>query len=158
MNKFFLIFIAAVCFTGCAEVDTVPLTSTYRATDYIEYAKSGTGVVTGQAFMRQRGGAVVTCAGEVVMLVPNAGVFAEMNKIYESGKKPVKSKEYLNPAFYKNTKCDAQGNFEFNNVPAGQWIIQTEVRWDAGNFPMGGYLSDKIYLYDGEKVNRVLSK
>jgi hypothetical protein len=159
MNKqFFIILITSIFLSGCAEIEEVPVVTTYKPIDYIEYMKAGTGEITGQAFMRQKGGVVVTCAGQVVMLVPNEGIFVEIDKIYESGKKPIKPKVDLNSDAVKKTKCDAQGNFMFNHVPAGQWIIQTEVRWEAGNFPQGGYLSEKIYLYAGEKVNRILSK
>ena len=31
----------------------------------------------------------------------------------------------------RQTKCDAQGNFEFYNIPAGHWILKTDVEWSV---------------------------
>lgn len=83
--------------------------------------------VTGQAFLTQKGGGVVTCAGQAVLMYPDTEYFED---IYDD----VPSLDALpseEAAFYKTSQCDAQGNFEFHKVPAGKWVIRTIVRWDV---------------------------
>ncbi|SMG65208.1 hypothetical protein BMETH_315_0 [methanotrophic bacterial endosymbiont of Bathymodiolus sp.] len=46
----------------------------------------------------------------------------------------------------KQTKCDAQGNFEFYNVPEGEWIIKTTVEW--GIFWVEGVYTPPIIVGD----------
>ncbi|MCF7971812.1 MAG: hypothetical protein K9L22_11700 [Methylococcaceae bacterium] len=96
--------------------------------NYISYLKKGLNKVTGQAFLRQKGGDIVTCAGEIVTLHPNTDYF---NYVYSISEHYIKHKQFENEAsLVKQTKCDAQGDFEFYNVPEGEWVIKTTVQWE----------------------------
>src|SRR5208337_5281057 len=54
--------------------------------EYIPYTKLGGAAIIGQAFMRQKGGGVVTCAGSPVLLVPDTPYIEEMFSILSSGR------------------------------------------------------------------------
>ncbi len=159
MGKIVSMTLLAASLAGCSEVATVPLKTQWKESDYAAYTKVGTGAVTGEAFMRQRGGAVVTCAGSEVLLVPDEGIFSEIVQINESGKKVAPLKEKINTTAIKATKCDAQGKFSFQQIPAGMWIIQTNVKWETpGHVAQGSFLSRRFRLMYGEKTEIILSK
>lgn len=42
------------------------------------------------------------------------------------------------------TMCDAQGNFEFNNIKKGNYAIATRVEWKVGDEKQGGVVGDFI--------------
>lgn len=118
--------------------------------------------VTGQAFLTQKGGGVVTCAGNRVEMYPDSEYFADIFDGTDRGLLPDNKLSGEEQAFLKSSQCDAQGNFEFHNVPAGKWIITAEVRWDVsfvrnnGFFyytatsPQGGYMSKSVDVKYGE--------
>lgn len=111
--------------------------------------------VTGQAFLRQKGGGVVTCAGEYVVMYPNTEYF----KNRRNGMKEVEySKEVSTMEHF--TQCDAEGNFEFDNIESGSWVIETAVRWEVakighvGVYPVyvpGVYSFGYYYKYNDEQ-------
>ena len=129
---------------ACVTSET--LTYVYSATAMEPYARSGTAVVKGQAFLKKRGGHVVVRAGEPVLLMPNVGVFAEAHRkrkqgIYvrvdesESGR--VTDAGLADPVAGKAIRsviCDAQGNFEFTGLPAGEWLLYTRVLWEDDEY------------------------
>ena len=94
----------------------------------------GASTVTGQAFLRQRGGGVVTCAGNTVIMYPN--------NIYFLAKRNGAPEVEINAessSMEKSTQCDATGNFEFNNIQNGGWVIETTVGWDVPEINRVGY-------------------
>jgi hypothetical protein len=102
---------------------------TFNKNDYISYLKQGSNKVTGQAFLRQKGGGIVTCAGEEVTLYPNTDYF---NNMYGIRGDYIEHKQLENEnSLVRQTKCDAQGNFEFYNIPAGNWALKTDVEWSV---------------------------
>jgi hypothetical protein len=147
----------------------------FNGQEHSVYLKVGSNTVTGQAFLRQNGGGVVTCAGQSVMMLPDTLYFnqsnSDANQECESDEPGEKVAIKTAQSLYKTSQCDAQGNFEFNKVPAGNWIIRTSVDWnvysvEAIRFPnrniyypvtnkQGGNLEKKITVQDGE-VNKII--
>ena len=141
--------------------------SLFKITDY----QLGSNTVRGQAFLKQKGGGVVTCAGELVHLKPN---YPKPN----TDKYDEELLDYLitpeERSLYKETQCDAQGNFEFHKVPSGKWVIQVNVSWDvfsvesvplpSGNFyytaddRQGGTLTKEIIVLEGEENKFIISQ
>ncbi|WP_143735975.1 hypothetical protein [Methyloprofundus sedimenti] len=94
----------------------------------------GSNTVTGQAFLRQRGGGVVTCAGNTVIMYPN--------NLYFLAKRNGSPEVEINDEssfMEKSTQCDATGNFEFSNIQNGEWVIETTVGWDVPEIIRIGY-------------------
>jgi hypothetical protein len=87
--------------------------------------------VTGQAFLTQRGGGVVTCAGKTVIMRPDNQYFNEKFQDIDRGMMPEHRFSKDEEALIRTTRCDAQGNFEFYKIPSGQWMISTNVSWDV---------------------------
>lgn len=115
--------------------------------DYSEhepYAKLGANGISGQAFLRQQGDRVVTCAGSRVLLLPATSYFREMFwHIIIAGRDP-EPPETPYPSLksmIRRTQCDAQGNFSFPEIPDGTWFILTQV-----NARDGGVLITEVTL------------
>jgi hypothetical protein len=119
--------IAMSLLAACAQKIEMTTPFDPNEVDYIN--RGGAGPITGQAFMRQIGGGVVTCAGAYVDLIP-AGRYARerMFNIYRSeqgGRISVRQSVDTNnvdPRYLqieKETRCDAEGDFEFTDVANG---------------------------------------
>jgi hypothetical protein len=115
--------------------------------DYSEhepYAKPGENSISGQAFLRQQGDSVVTCAGSRVLLLPATSYFRETFwHIIIAGSEP-EPPETAYPSLksmIRRTRCDAQGNFSFAEIPDGTWFILTQV-----NARDGGVLITEVTL------------
>lgn len=110
--------------------------------------------IRGQAFLRQRGGGNVTCAGREVMMIPDTAYFGEIFDIARRGATAVPGQNHQVPKEFaslrKMSMCDAQGNFEFENVAPGRWFIATEVVWEVGSSNQGGGLLKRIEVAEGQ--------
>jgi hypothetical protein len=114
--------------------------------DYSEhkpYAQPGENGISGQAFLKQQGEAVVTCAGNRVLLLPATSYFREMIGHMVAGSEP-EPPEKTYPSLknmIRRTQCDARGNFSFSEVPDGAWFVLTQV-----NARYGGVLITEMTL------------
>lgn len=175
-----LFSIAAVLFvlTGCAtqsiEPKTISIKEPFDPKAASEMIASGNAKLTGTAFMRQQGGGVVTCAGNAVNLIPATKYAMErMTGIY-SGSFTKGEVKYLSvyhphskavfqpdPSEYKRytrtSICDAQGNFEFQDVKDGWYYLATRVVWTV-RMVEGGGLATLISVQDGKSDRVIISK
>jgi hypothetical protein len=159
--------------TGCAAPPPPPtIQSTFDPRE-AEFARQpGNGVITGQAFLRQQGGGVVTCAGSEVTLAPVTTYSQERaNIIYGNairGFRPA-SQDAIFPLrlpeppsdFMESLRlstCDAQGKFRFDAIPPGQYFLATRVIWRVGSVPNGGALMRRITVTPGQSQDIILSQ
>ena len=114
----------------------------------------GSNTVTGQAFLKQLGGGVVTCAGNVVEIYPNNAYFhaSRLNGAHEV-EKSIEADSML-----KTTLCDALGNFEFADIPDGEWRIEVMVQWHINNRSQGGMLREDVTVKSNEKNRFIISR
>lgn len=71
MKKLAIISIASLALFGCkAAAVKENFNSTFNVDEVSFIKEEGTNTITGNAFLRQRGGGVVTCAGENITLYP----------------------------------------------------------------------------------------
>jgi hypothetical protein len=129
----------------------------------------GAASVRGQAFMRQLGGGVVTCAGEKVRLIPATAYTRErITKLYgnpQGGRINVyqgTSGKNLPPAYFKYMRqsiCDAEGNFEFNGVADGTYYLVTRIVWmvPGSYLAEGGGVAKRVTVKGGRSVRVILS-
>jgi hypothetical protein len=127
----------------------------------------GTGVVSGQGFLRQNGGGVVTCAGSDVRLIPVTRYStARMQMIFrntEAGYGPALSMtapedppvEYVRQT--RQATCDAQGNFRFEGLPPGEYFVTTRVQWMVGYATQGGTLMRRVTVAPGQSQSVMLT-
>lgn len=158
--------VLAGCATPAAPTKTI---SSFNAEDAKRLLEKGNNTVRGSALARQQGGAVVTCAGGDVYLVPATAYATERvtalmgspaggyNPIF-GGRKLVFENE---PAEYRallvKTVCDAQGFFRFTNVADGSFYVTTTVNWVVQSIPQGGALTQRVAVAGGETKEIVLS-
>ena len=107
---------------------------------YVGYAGEGSTSITGQAFLRQRGGGVVTCAGSPVIAVPVGHFFDRISPAYLQDLQPGAL------SLIRQTTCDAAGNFRFSRLPAEKWRVVTNVTWET---------ADRLDKFQGGVLSRV---
>lgn len=170
VKKFFFNSLFLLLLTGCFAT-TYEVNSSFdiKAASYVN--QKGNSLITGQAFLNQKGGGVVTCAGKNVSLTPVTEFASErMMILYKN-----LERGYLNytaasmikispeaPSEYYSTtrqaRCDAQGNFKFKNLPAGkEFYITTTVMWGVDYIPEGGYLMLKVKTKPNETIEVILN-
>lgn len=154
--------ISFLAILGCAtgmKTYIIDLSADFDRAQAQKQVAPGKNKVEGNAFMRQMGGGIVTCAGSEVMMTP-ATEYARQrivtlygnDKTGFTGPKPFQfSPDY--PEYHDltlKTMCNSQGNFEFNNVADGDFYLHTYVQWAVAGQLQGGYLMQKISLNGGK--------
>lgn len=165
MRRFVLLCVSLA--VGCAQPPIV-LQATFNADEARAMLLPGVNQIRGNAFLRQQGGGVVTCAGSSVYLIPATHYARQrFRAIYgrEDGPSVAgagnaqtfvpDSADYLR--LVKETQCDSQGNFVFDRVADGDFYVQTNVVWTVGNSRQGGHLMRRLRVAGGEIVNVVVS-
>jgi len=153
----------ALVYAGCsarkpARESAPPFVKMQTKFDYSEhepYAKPGENGISGQAFLRQEGDGVITCAGSRVLLLPATSYFREMfwhMIIAGSEPEPPETPYPSLKSMIRRTQCDAQGNFSFPEIPDGTWFILTEV-----NARGGGVLITEVTLSNGRIIQVLLT-
>lgn len=132
---------------------------------------AGENLVEGTALLRTRGGEVRTCAALDVGLIPvtlhsrerivhiYGNTRSGFNPAGVVGRHPRFSND--DPRFYKHirkAKCDAEGRFEFDDVPDGEWFVEAIVSWEAPlHGKQGGSLMQLVRVSDGETRRLVMT-
>lgn len=129
---------------------------------------SGTSTIKGSALLRQRGGGVVTCAGNDVFLIPaTASATSELRRVFGDDKGYVSrggdatlggGKLVVAPTPNRPGVCNAQGFFTFTNVRAGKWYVMTSVVWTVGDEYQGGAMLGNAEVREGQEVEIVISQ
>jgi len=134
----------------------------FRPADFEWSQGKGSAGISGQAFLKTRGGDVKTCAGNTVALVPENSYTLELLTAAKAGKNSQASWDYRYQHFRRTTICDAQGRFAFRDLPAGHWLLGTTVMWEAPSTSyltnmQGGGLSQSVTLREGEAKDIILT-
>lgn len=138
--------------------------------------KVGSNNVSGNALMRQRGGGIITCAGNQVALFPKTNysteylqnMFSKSKYLYgyfSDGKGYVESSNWVMNPYSSDSKitiCDSQGNFEFQNLADGTYYVVTVITWSVpsryGSDSQGGNLLQEIELKNNSTKKIILSE
>jgi hypothetical protein len=152
---------------GSSDYGPIKLQSGFDLNQARSLLVQGNNAIKGNAFMRQNGGGVVTCAGSAVFLIPATAYATErIEYIYGSivratgPRASVKSFEPDYPEYVtltRKTVCDSQGNFAFENVADGSFFVSTSVGWSIGQLPQGGSLMHAVTTKGGQTVSLVLA-
>jgi hypothetical protein len=127
----------ALCAVGLltllAACAPAPITLSNRFNpDEVAWSKQrGTAVVRGRDFLRTQVGEVRTCAGLPVTLVPRSAYSQEVTMRAYPTRTVIANPDPAADEFIRRTTCDAQGNFVFHDLPAGEWYLGARVLWDA---------------------------
>lgn len=158
---------ALALLAGCVGSPAKPITinATFDPNEVVFINADGENTISGQAFLRQSGGSVVTCAGEAVWLIP-AGNYAKvrMLNIYGTSVAPARQTGSVvdepNPRYLdlqRTTSCDAQGDFTFTNVPDGDYFVATTVQWFVGNAAQGGGVMAPVSVSDKQDKRIIIA-
>lgn len=99
--------------------------------EYAALPTSGTGIVSGRAFLKISGGDVKAAAGEKVILNPVTSYSNQWYKISYLGHNKLEPPDQRIDKYLMIKIADAQGRFTFKNVPPGEYYIITVVSWEA---------------------------
>lgn len=173
MNKYLVLIFITGALAGCASppVAKVPMKNGWNPNEVVWSIGDGTATLTGSAALLTKGGDVKTCATRVVTLTPFSTYSAErIARIYgntwkgfsDRGDPTLPERYYEATRKDRTTTCDGQGNFIFENLPAGDYFVITGVSWQTptsyGGLSMqGGVLMIQVKLETGKTKKVVLS-
>ena len=152
---------------GVKKIQRVP----YNPEEFARYLVRGTAEVTGQAFMKTQSGDVKYAAGNEVWLNPVTSmsnqwykeIYLGTNHLYPKKELTVDDEtlEKYGEAIIV-TLGDGEGRFKFQNVPAGDYYMVTEVIWQVpgryGLSKTGGWVCKKVRIRSGKSHNFILHR
>lgn len=133
---------ALLCLAGCASQTSAPL-APLNAAEAAFARAPGRATVKGQMFMRRNDGVVVYGAGSEAKLIPKMSHTDQVIRAsFPSGKLRYHvlfgisngSAPIFDPAltpYIRMAKADGQGNFNFQQVPPGNYYLLGHVEWCA---------------------------
>jgi hypothetical protein len=134
----------------------------FPESEYAELPSSGTGTVSGSAFLKI-GGNVKAAAGERVILNPVTSYSKQWYMVSYLGNTHLEPPDERINKYIRTTKADAQGRFTFKNVPPGEYYIITVISWQAPVGSQGAIVSQgarlcKIITVKNHEETRVTLK
>ncbi len=155
----------ALFVAGCASQPPRPMAA-WSLDDNKPYMQPGTGGITGQAFSRTQGGDVKFAAGCPIYLFPATAYYMDWTQraLYARGHVA----PLANYAVHciRQTVADGGGNFTFSGLPAGNYIVYTELFWKipyvlpSGSVvgeTTGGPIAGTVSVSDGQTIQFVLN-
>lgn len=135
------------------------------------FSQAGSNTIRGSAVLRTVGGDVKTCGGLKVSLVPVSTYALErVRRSYGSDQRGyMPARKGVNlvtpPPGYlqttKETRCDADGDFTFPNLPDGDYFVVTMITWGIPTRYFtrteGGHLMQRVRLAGGQTAEVVLT-
>ena len=154
------LFALSIVISGCgAPLQWNPVTKSAEK-EYQPYLVDRNATITGQAFLKQRGGGVVTAAGNTVTLDPATSIGNEWWK--KAGLDWYKQSEIPPSTAFtqarRTTIADADGRFKFPNLSQGKYYVCTMVTWDTGGDFQGGFVGQLVEVQDGESKEVILTR
>ncbi len=139
------LLVSTACAPPTAPPVPVPTVTVFDPATVAWSLVDGQNEIRGQGFLRQRGGGVVTCAGEEAFLIPR-GPYAEerIRNIYGQTTRPARAIALADVADWRyeqsvrRTLCDADGRFAFTAVADGLYFVVTSVTWEAATGEIQG--------------------
>ncbi|CAD6150775.1 MULTISPECIES: carboxypeptidase-like regulatory domain-containing protein [Enterobacteriaceae] len=152
--------VCAFALSGCAPVQTYNKPQqvkqfvkrpAFPVEEYQALPKKGTGKVKGELFGVTRGGDVKIGAGSNIILRPYTSYIKNTPKIdYDTQTLEIIDGRVAE--YDRTVLTDAQGKFEFENVPPGQYEVIGSFSWYAGNFPQIVLLNKIITVKNGDVI------
>lgn len=137
---------------------------TFPEAEYAALPRTGIAIVSGQGFLKTRGGDVKTAAGNTVFLEPATSYSKFANELRLPSNVYVAPPDPRMKQYTRETVADGSGRFSFKNVPDGEYYLGTTVSWEAPTgykFSLqtqGGLITKKIAVKNGEPVDVMLTR
>ena len=160
--------VSALFITGCVAKPIPKLTNQFNEQDFAPYAKKGTASIIGQAFLKTRGGEVRYGAGDTIFLFPSTPYTREMQHFTHheiTNRVTIENVDKRWRDYIKKITADGSGNFEFSDIPAGEYFLECALFWEvpkscygcAGLEETGDVLRKQIKITEGEKLKIMLT-
>jgi hypothetical protein len=166
--RYIMLMLAVSGLAACAPTIMQASLSPADANIAAAMLEPGSSTISGSALLRQRGGTVVTCAGNDIYLIPaTESATRELRRIFGSENGYVRrgghtitggGRLVAPPEPNRSGVCNAQGFFNFARVQPGKWHILTTVVWTVGEDFNGGTLLGTAEVEEGETTEIVLSQ
>jgi hypothetical protein len=159
-----VVFSLVFAHAGCAPTRPAlyQLTATFDTLEYAPYTGPGTGTVSGQAFLKTRGGEVRLGAGCTVMLCPATSYSKEWFEVRVLRDMATTPPDERTTSFTRTTLADGDGRFSFSGLPPGRYYLASYVRWDVpgrnGLQPSGGWAYAKATVDSAQHVDVVVTQ
>lgn len=124
--------------------------------DFIPYSVEGTSMVTGQAFLKTRGGDVKYGAAEEVLLFPVTAYSKEQWDRQLVGGRKLDPPDPRFEKYVRRSTGDGEGRFKFDKLPAGEYYVACYITWETGKGKTGGWAGAQIKVAEGEKAETIL--
>jgi hypothetical protein len=119
--------IVVIAISGCHRPHK--MSAPFDEREFLPYLGLGTSTIKGQAFLKTRGGEVKYGAGNPVWLVP---VTSYTKELWEASLyNDVIGLDPRWKIYNRSVIADASGNFEFKNIPAGEYHISCSIFWEV---------------------------
>ena len=125
---------------------------------YQSLEKNGKTEITGQAFLKTRGGDVKYAAGNKVFLEPATPFAKDYYKNQPHSPYPLTADNPRAAAYSRVTTADAQGKFAFKGIPPGDYFIVTSVTWEVAGKVQGGNLIKAVTIKNEPSLNFIISE
>jgi hypothetical protein len=134
----------------------------FPADEYAALSTAGTGVVSGQGFLKTTIGEVRTAAGSEVSLNPVTSYSQQWYDVGYLQNTGLGVKDSRYDEYIIRTVADGDGRFTFRNVPPGDYFLNTSIIWHVPRgyvlIPQGGYVCEKITVKNGDELNIILTR
>lgn len=144
---------------ACALPEPKKIATPFDEAEMIEATKLGTGSITGSAFAKTMGGEVKSGAGSTVYLYPVTPYVMEFVTLNEKYNRVITDPRLKN--YIKSTVADAAGNFEFENLKAGRYYLETRISWRFFNGynsqETGGVAKNFVQVEENKKSKVILN-
>lgn len=132
----------------------------YDEAEYAPYATPGTGSISGQAFVKTRGGDVKYGAGNIVYLNPVTSYSTEWFEHAVLQEQVATAADERARKYCKEVRADGEGRFEFESLPAGEYYLACTIAWEVagpyGLTPTGGVAHAKVQVAAGQHLKSVV--
>lgn len=133
----------------------------FPSSEYAQLFSTGTATITGQAFLKTRGGTVKYAAGNEVFLNPVTTYSTQWyNNAYLHSRPMTPVDSRINQYIF-STIADGEGKFTFLNISEGDYYLSTSVFWEVptqySTGLQGGILCKKITVKKDEHNKIILT-
>ena len=157
IKRFAITAFAAAALAGCQQVQNYSM-GPFPEGEYAALKKSGNAKITGQVFLKTRGGDVKYGAGEEVALVPKTSYTTEYHDAGMAGYNVINVDARYKQSVSR-TQADGSGHFAFSHVAPGNYYLQSKVTWIYGNnLKTGGMITKEVIVNDGETLDIMLTE
>lgn len=168
MTKALWVATLCVVLAACSSAPRAPYAwkAPFNEADFSSYTYSGKATVSGQAFLKTRGGDVKYGAGNIVTLTPATAFAREAASLADRSSEDDNTILASTPAaviakmkpYVRQTTADGNGNFSFAGLTAGDYYVECGVFWWTGKYTTGATVRKLISVKADEQVRVVLTE